>query len=224
MKAVVVNYGEGKKVCEFLEMSLDGHKMLTITLSRGVFDISKGYNHFINKPISSETIDEKKYKLIEVTKEELKKLRKGPKAGFVLKEGEKLYYTPIPKGINYVTHNVLGCHLCGGNGNACKRLLATCDENGGCAKVRAKSQGIENFPFISLGYETFGAKVDAFVVAYCQHFKVEMESDRKHPSDVAEAKFGLAQYVFPEIETYSQYYRKMEAVRGRRSYERIGWL
>ena len=113
-------------------------------------------------------IDERDFKLTEVNLSELKKFRDGYDPCFVLKKDERYYVTYVPFGINLMPYKLISSHKCA----ICSHLSAASDENGGCSKVRALSIGIEDFPYIKYGYETFNTKVDLFVVIKCDNFKM----------------------------------------------------
>ena len=111
---------------------------------------------------------EKIMELKKITSDQLLQLRKSGIAGFVLKRDNHLYYSSyseVPKALN------LGEHLCSSGGSqVCARLSAALDEEGGCEKVRQKATNIENFAFITNGYETFNNPTDnVFIVLECMN-------------------------------------------------------
>ena len=107
--------------------------------------------------------------LREITLAELQKFRSSEVPGFVLKSNNNYYYSDA---INSSLREFgFSNHKCAtSNGTVCHRLSAALDEEGGCAKVRGFSTHIENFPFITYGYETFNTKNDVFIVLNCYHF------------------------------------------------------
>ena len=128
------------------------------------------------KEVSRTLVDEKVCKL--VSKEEVKKYRRRNVPSLVIKDGDKLYYCQLSSATK-IASNIFGTnvhHLCGGGASVaevCHRLLSKPYEEGGCDKVFAFSKGIENYPFITQGYETFGlgAVNETFYVAGCSLYK-----------------------------------------------------
>ena len=146
-----------------------------------------GYLIINKKLISSET-KQLRFPLKQVTVEELIAARIAKVPSFVLKEEGKYYYTVIEPGIGFLPSTLLGpdtYHLCAQVGKECKRLSSASDELGGCKKVREKSTGIERYPWITVGYETFCTDHDSFVVSCCEHFvKPSSNSNHNLPSYV----------------------------------------
>lgn len=121
------------------------------------------------------------YPLTEISLNELKRFRKEKVPSFVLKVDDKFWHARIPKYVSFGYSNILGNHLCCTNGHTlCKRLSSASDERGGCAKVRAHSKGIEDFPWIKSGYETFGMipNNNVFVVVACEHYEETEDKPR----------------------------------------------
>lgn len=146
------------------------------------------------KLISKNIISETKYKLSEITLNDLYEYRRSRKPGFVLKYQNHYFFTPIPKhsrlmsqtfkleGFNIST----ATHLCGKN---CRRLSAAQDCDGGCAKIRdmtfdslfkfenlslekalQESGRIEKYDFISVGFEAFNAAHNCLFVVSCNRY------------------------------------------------------
>lgn len=116
------------------------------------------------------------FNLEKVTADDLYALRKEKIASFVLKENDNLFCAQIPERTGFLSTNFLGEHKC----NYCRHLSSASDEDGGCAKVRNFACFIENYPWITFGYETFSCKDDAFVVIKCEHFETEPPRKTKH--------------------------------------------
>lgn len=120
----------------------------------------------------------KRIKLFEISSETLSKFRSTTLPSFVLKDGEKLYFAIIPDNISFLSvenmfsEKSLNNHKCSSGNYCCLRLSAYCDEKGGCAKVRGHATGIERYPFITCGYETFNTRRNCFVVANCNNEEV----------------------------------------------------
>lgn len=131
-------------------------------------------NGIPSKPIqerSEKVLETLEFPLTEVSIEELKEYRKNKIPSFLLKLKENFYYTKLPAKINLFACNNLGKHKCSFGTETCNRISTASDENGGCAKVRDRSVGIEKYPFITAGYETFNTPHDSFIVVRCNHFE-----------------------------------------------------
>lgn len=133
-------------------------------------DMETGKTYQLAKKLVDKKVDPVSYRLWEVSKEQLLEYRKEGKPGFVFKENGKLYYAKIPKKLSFVSLSLMGPHLCGLNGAECKRLSAACDKDGGCAKVRNKARFIECYPWIKVGYETFGVTNHSLIVLQCDKY------------------------------------------------------
>lgn len=152
-----------------------------------IFLISKDLVNTVVKPMT--------FDLGEVTPKELAVYRRNGISSFVLKIEGKLYHATIPDCISFVSSAILGTHQCAAVGNECNRLSAASDEQGGCAKVRERSQGIERYPWITCGYETFNTKQDSFIVINCLHYE-KCPPRPNHSADTAKrTKLDFAQFV-----------------------------
>lgn len=144
------------------------------------------------------------FKLVEVSREELLEIRKSKVAGFVLKLGDKLYYTELTPNISLFSVEICGDHQCCCGQKMCKHLSAASDENGGCAKVRGYSYGIERYDFITKGCETFGTRHDMFVVASCVNYE-ECPPRKEIPFEKRrEMRLELARFIWEDVETLEQ--------------------
>lgn len=147
-----------------------------------------------------------------VTKEQLLRIRKEGVPVFVLKIGNKLFYTKIHKMFN--TAGILGnVHMCSVNSITCARLSAASDANGGCQKVRdiGKAKRIEKYDFILLGYEFANVKNDCLVVGVCKNFK-EARQKKFSFKEKSERKLGLACYANNE-KIYYAYERRFNKIK-----------
>ena len=107
-----------------------------------------------------------------ISREKLEKYRKLCIPSFVYKAGNTLLYTKIPKDLSFSCE--VSPHMCSGVRSACSRLSAASDKDGGCAKVRAYARGIERFPWILEGFETFGVISECCIITYCKHYNKTM--------------------------------------------------
>ena len=182
----------------------DGSKVICSEEIVSTFKIVKYYNPVgkqekeTNSLIKREVKKSLKFTLREISIEDLQKLREMRIPSFVLKEKGILYHSEIPDDINFI--EILGVntvHLCA-EGRTCARLSAAKEDQGGCEKVRDKSTGIEKYPWIYSGYESFATKRDVFVVTECSHFREEPERKPIPTKDIIKAKIGIAEYFFDE--------------------------
>ena len=165
---------ETKKFVNFNERDSLILKESTITYKR-VVNLHPSTGGFISEE-SKDVIQKdekilKKFPLKVVSVDDIVKLRSSGKPGFLLKENEIYYYAKIDPIIRIISHEIMTPHLCGKKGHECRRLAALSDAKGGCAKVRDKYKYIENYSFITKGFETFNTDYDSFVVFECSHYK-----------------------------------------------------
>lgn len=144
------------------------------------------------------------FKLKEVSSEELLEIRKSGVAGFVLKIGDKLYYTELTSNINLFSVNVCGNHKCCCGQNMCKHLSAAIDEEGGCAKVRGHACGIEQYDFITKGCETFGTRHDMFVVVNCANYEECPPKKKVSPEKLHQMRLDLALFMWEDVDNLKQ--------------------
>ena len=144
------------------------------------------------------------FTLQEISADDLTNLRTRKIPTFVLKKDEKFFYTRIPRDLNFVSTNFLGPHQCAVKDDTCNRLSPVSDEKGGCEKVRNYSEGIELYPWITYGYETFNTRHDAFVVLNCLHYEKCPPRKKYSPAEVNRLRLGLAQYVYEDVTSLDQ--------------------
>ena len=145
------------------------------------------------------------YELKETTAEFLKYLRSTDIPTFVLKRDGMLYYCCFIMSMKYFKFSnttLSTLHKCAFENTICKRLISLPDELGGCSKVFNMSIGIENYPWITDGYETFNFfqkqenglySSDIFVVINCNHyeqvkFEITEEENEKKKKESKKAK------------------------------------
>lgn len=158
--------------------------------------------------VSSSTELVATHQLTEVSKKALKKMRTIPSPFFIYKEGEKLYVCPVPCELTFQT-DFMGAHMCALHG-CCKRLSPLPDEEGGCAKVRNQATGIENYPWITRGFETCNTGNDVLKVLDCDHFDYEERRTTNLPGSRKKRRDALASFYFDTPEAYNEYLRKKE--------------
>ena len=129
--------------------------------------------------VSREKIDsnstELSFPLLPIRQDQIKPLLRDvmDQPTFLLKVSDGGYlYCHIPEGVNLSTNLVKGFqHLCGKPRFICSRLMATSNENGGCEKVVNYSKNIEDYPWITFGYEVFGSMHNCMIVHRCEHYR-----------------------------------------------------
>lgn len=150
----------------------------------------------IEKSKIDETSDTQILALTEITLDELQKHRTSKVPSFVLKVGDKFYYTKIPNEMSLLGAKFDGVHKCANPFNSCKRLSSASDAKGGCAKIRNGSSHIELYPWITLGYETFGTKHNAFVVAQCSHYAGNATQNAIPAKNSSKSTSDIVKYMF----------------------------
>lgn len=156
------------------------------------------------KVLSKKLLDEQIHPLwtlhlAEVSKKDLDAFRYNDVPSFVLKIDGKLYHSEIPRNLALVSYTILGKHMCSVAGHECHRLSAASDSAGGCAKVRNRSKNIEDYDWITTGYETFNTKIDSFVVVHCSHYKPCPPREKLDAETLIHKKIGLAQFVWEDV-------------------------
>lgn len=196
---------------------LEGVKTLRAEKITTTFKVVRELHPKTNQPfkvVSKEQVDEKveplNFPLTEVTPEKLANYRKKGVSSFVLKVDGKLYYTAIPDDISFYSSTILGAHQCAVTSHECHRLSAASDEEGGCEKVRNRSNNIERYPWITEGYETFNTKHDSFVVVNCLHYEKCPPRKPRTTAEINKAKLSLAQFVWDDVETLAKVRAKKE--------------
>ena len=168
-----------------------------------------------DKVISYRENDEKvikplKFQLVEVTTRMLTEYRKNKVPTFVLKIGERLYFSKIPFNFNMENSEILSMHKCYSVGHTCMRLSSASDELGGCEKVRNYGCCIEKYPWITFGCETFNTLRDVLIVIECLHFK-ETETRKKiSEEELNQAKLCLAQFMWDDISTFEDFSKRVD--------------
>lgn len=191
---------------------LEGVKCLKEQKITTTFELTTEIDPQTDKPckvLPKKQIDQKvevlrSFELFEVEPESLLVYRKNGIPSFVLKIDGKFFYAAIPNDLNFVSSALLGTHMCAAAGNECRRLSAASDEQGGCEKVRNRSNYIERYDFITTGYETFNTKRDSFVVINCTHHEKCPPRKKLTTTELNAKKLALAQHVWEDVETLAQ--------------------
>lgn len=205
-----------KKVTQFVPKTFN-HERLIAEETIKVYELTKTEGRRrVEKELLSSDIKDINFELREVSKEQLYEIRSKKIPSFIFKDGDKLFWTEIPKTMNFMTKEFLGKFKCAPSGGVCDRLSAASDEQGGCAKVRDIKKCIESYDFIILGYEIFGTNFDVFHVAKCTHFK-EAKPQKVTYKQRQIGLLSLAQCLYPDIETLSEVNEKMKKNMGNMS-------
>ncbi len=190
---------------------LEGVETLRAEIFTTTFEVISELHPKTNQPfkvVSKKQIDEKveplSFPLIEVSPEALADYRKKGVSSFVLKVDGKLYYSAIPDNISFMSSAILGAHQCAVAGHECHRLSAASDEEGGCEKVRNRSNYIERYPWITTGYETFNTKHDSFIVVNCLHYEKCPPRKYRTTAKINEARLSLAQFVWDDVNSLAE--------------------
>ncbi len=130
----------------------------------------KSTKKLLYRELISETSENISLELQKVTKSDLAKIRNQILPYFIFKQHEEYYVTQIPYSLHITSSALLGIHLCAISSIICQRLSASTDENKGCAKVRDYNAKIEDYEWITIGYETINAKHCSFIVIDCKHY------------------------------------------------------
>lgn len=138
--------------------------------------------------------ESQKVDLSQTVPEEIEYFREKRVPSFVFKVNENLYHGTIPKRLDSSDFESLNSkgHKC----QFCRRLSAASDKDGGCEKVRRIIKKIEDYPWITRGYYTFGTTNELFVVLECQHFepfkqKKEGKSCKTEARKLFEIYYGI---------------------------------
>lgn len=195
VKETVISYRK-IRIKEREEISAEEVTKNTVVLYKK--DPKKG-KKFVERKKLDEQVEAKTFPLREVSLEELAELRKTKVPSFVLKEDGRYYYAEISPYMTFISSSFLGEHKCAAAGKVCNRLSAAQDEQGGCAKVRARSTNIEKYPWITKGYETFGTEGrDTFVVLECQHHEKTPARPHRTLDEINQLKLGLSYFMWEE--------------------------
>lgn len=169
---------------------------------------AKKYEIISKKEVSKE-VEDLSFTLKPVTVAELAAYRNDDIPSFVLVENGEFYWSKIPGDISFYNSKLLGgIHLCSESKHECSRLSAASDELGGCAKVRNKATGIEKYPWITSGYETFGTSNDSLFVGSCSHYEVCIQKPPMSVEARNRAKLALAQYVWDDVNSMEEVRRR----------------
>lgn len=182
----------------------------TYKVTRELHQRTKNPMGILRKEELKRDVEPLKFELKRVSVEELTSFRKMNIPSFVVKVNNEFYHTQIPKTISFVSARILGEHKCG----YCNRLSAASDKEGGCAKVRNRSRYIERYPWIKTGYETFGTRQDSFVVVNCERYQNFPQRKKVELTKLNNLKIGIAQYIWPDVETMAEVRMKMGNAKG----------
>lgn len=143
------------------------------------------------------------FPLREVSREEIKKLRKSKIPSLILKKNGKLYYTELPKGgLLFSQENIPNYkHLCAD----CARLYALPEKQKGCPKVYYHGSKIEDLKNIIFGFESFNTKHnDCFVVIECSLYSLQKTTKSNlSAAEINALKISLAQELWENVRNFA---------------------
>lgn len=182
-------------VISYEDFNLLERSSLNANKSIRVYELIKIKGRFGKKRLLSETLIPIAWSLEEISVEKLTSLRKDKsgKASFVLKDKDRYFHAFIPEDLNLMSQGmrILGKeHICAMSGKECDRLDASPDPYG-CAKIRAKHPRIENYPYITWGYEVFNSSNLCFIIGRCEHYCLPKPRECKSFSEIQELKRSL---------------------------------
>lgn len=173
----------------------------TIYVKRNEND-QKGYPQ---KEVLEEAVTTLEFPLKQVTASEVKQYRRDGIPSFVLKINDTLFLTTIPKQLSLLNSKILGYHQCAAPFSPiCKHLSFASDEDGGCPKVREGSKRIENYPWITIGYEVFNNVHASFRVVKCSHYEKKDPPPTYSAEEIRVARLTVAQHFWPDVTTVQE--------------------
>ena len=140
----------------------------------------------------------------EVPKESLSDLRNSSMPGFILKDGEKYFYTQVRADINFSLFKLINTgHCCAKD---CSHCSARPYEEGGCPKIFEYDSPIENYDFITKGYETFNCKSinNIFFVISCSHYEKVLPRKKANKKELDRIHSDFEDYASWFLETANQ--------------------
>ena len=206
----------------YTNIRLEDSKLKTSVVTY-CYEITKSYNpkkatkyEISSKKEISKKVEDLIFNLVPISANKLADYRRDKIPSFVLSKSGKFFWTKIPKDISLYSSKLLGAHKCSEAKHECRRLSAASDELGGCAKVRNHATGIENYPWIVLGYETFATANDSFVVVDCKHYELCSPKKMVSAEKRMRAKLGIYQYVWEDVNSIEEGRRKYSSSSTRR--------
>ena len=151
----------------------------------------EGLTLVYNKPGVNGSVSENRFPLSEVSGKDLAKLRKKCQDGFILRIGNNLYFTELPEDFRTITkiENAGNRHLCAD---------CPCSTMAKCPKFINRSRYLEDYDFISFGFEIFSkASIkETFVVSQCELFE---KRERKEREPISLERFDRAKRNIAEL-------------------------
>lgn len=112
----------------------------------------------------------RKIPLLPIDISDIENIRNSGKSILIYKNGISFYYVEIPENLSISSHH-FGNHKCSRLNEDCDKLYALPEEMGGCQKVLEKHPKIENFSWITQGFQTINCIDNRFFIAKCEHFE-----------------------------------------------------
>ena len=105
-----------------------------------------------------------------VDKSKLEEIRNSKIPYLIYKNFENYYIAKIPKDMRITSSVLPKKHLCANHSKVCKKLDSL--KEFGCDKVLDYNSKIENYPWITNGFESINVEHPAFIVCNCKLFKL----------------------------------------------------
>lgn len=105
-----------------------------------------------------------------VDKSKLEEIRNSKFSYLIYKNFENYYIAKIPKDMRITSSVLPKKHLCANHSKVCKKLDSL--KEFGCDKVLDYNSKIENYPWITNGFESINVEHPAFIVCNCKLFKL----------------------------------------------------
>lgn len=157
------------------------------------------------KEVSSESRILERYKLNKISVDELEVLRESKEPTLIIKNDGKYYYAKVKADTRLGTSNFMGNHQCSYMNHQCEYLLASLGEEG-CRKVYDADNKLENYDFITSGYELLNTEIEEFVVTGCSNCKIgDAQKSRKMSKEETEK-------LFSDLEDLLELFRDREEV------------
>lgn len=149
------------------------------------------------------------FKLREIPVSKLDVLRAQKIPCFILKDNGKYFYTVVPNDLKLIGTLKVE-HRCAPRTAICKRMSTLPDCDGGCRKVRASSKHIEDYPWITAGYETVNTQIECFVVINCGHQDLIDVKGKKHEKVPGDVMLELASFLWNDVDSVGKLIERIE--------------
>lgn len=140
-----------------------------LDVKRSAFRYLDSHKNIISSKFVERKVEKIEYPLQEISVSELRHLRRTGKPGFVLKEDDKYYYARIKYDTHFTISNLPNAHMCSYAPGCCKHLSASLID--GCQMIFDIYSYIENYSWITFGYEFFNVSLGSLTVLKCSNYE-----------------------------------------------------